>query len=526
MEGRLVRTIILAQDGAVNHICVGQYLGKWSIFAAITTVKKRASEGATYKIVRTPLSSSSSSTASSSSEKSNPSHLVGKLSGPPEALIISPRSTYLVALALNKAYTYRLVPSPSSALTETLASPAPARPTCVKFVTDQNLTCGAFAPEKLLAGSDSQEEWFATGDSKGVIRLWHGLGDAFRQLDAITSSAHGTSDALDQDKRLPTTSLHWHAHAVAAIAFTSSGAQLLSVGEESVLVQWHLVSGKREYIPRLGGRPIVSLAVRPGGRGGEEEWWMGLSDGSVIRVGAASGSISNVGQGIRLDPLRPLSIASSSTDNTAPYPLVLHPSTQSLVVPSSHPSTLQFIDPLASSVLFDLEVAPSNRISRRDEKELDPVAVERVAFSQNQNGISKWMATMEGRKGDEVEGGGMVKNLKIWKWTGDKYVVNTQYPRPHGVSEISSITFSQIPSFSDTYSSSKPSPSSSGNPYLLTTGNDGTAKIWNVRQAKNTEHGEFFAFALLVSRVYRSDHEVVRTERRTSDEKTTTHYTN
>lgn len=374
---------------------------------------------------------------------------------------------------MNKAYTYRIPSSPP--LDDSIEfNKAP----CVKFVTDQNLTCGAFAPEKSIAGASNQEEWFATGDVRGVIRLWHGLGDAFRQVDAMAAV---TSDAINQDKRLPTTSLHWHAHAVAAIAFTSSGAQLLSVGEESVLVQWHLASGKREYIPRLGGRPIISVAVPPGGRGAEEEWWMGLADGSVIRVGAASGQISNVGQGIRLDPLR-------STSETINYPLLIHPSTKSLVVPSSHPSTIQFIDPIASTVLFDLEVAPSNRVSRRDDKELEPVSVEKVAFSDVQDGVSKWMATTEGRKGDEIEGGGMLKNLKIWKWSGDKYVVNTQSPRPHGISDITTIAFSPIPSAA---SASSTSSTSQANPYFLTTSIDGTAKIWHVRQAKNTEHGEF-----------------------------------
>jgi NET1-associated nuclear protein 1 (U3 small nucleolar RNA-associated protein 17) len=100
--------------------------------------------------------------------------------------------------------------------------------------------------------------------------------------------------------------------------------------------------------------------------------------------------------------------------------LAVHPATNALVVPSSHPSTLQFIDPHASSVLFDLEVAPSNRISRRDDKELEPVAVERVAFSPAQDGLSVWMATMEGRRGDSAEGGGLVKTLKIWQWVDDK----------------------------------------------------------------------------------------------------------
>lgn len=115
-----------------------------------------------------------------------------------------------------------------------------------------------------------------------------------------------------------------------------------------------------------------------------------------------------------IDPLRPRHDAKSF------YPLAIHPPTRSLVLPSSHASTLQFIDPHTSTVLFDLEVAPSNRVSRRDEKDLEPVSVEHVAFTDNVDGNNRWMATVEGRDGDEVEGGGLIKTLKTWRWQNDK----------------------------------------------------------------------------------------------------------
>ncbi|WWD15791.1 hypothetical protein CI109_100215 [Kwoniella shandongensis] len=468
VEGRLVRTIEFKDnDAQVRHICFGEVLGKWCLFAAITSAKSGSSHKVQHRLVRVRLTGASPGP-----------FVIGKLSAPPVALMMSPRSTYLVALAGNKAYTYRM-PSPTKLTSDVWT----IQPTCVKLVADQPFTCGAFCPEKTLATA-SEEEWFATGDQKGAIRLWHGLAQAFRQVDLAAQAAYGgatdsSKAAPETEKRLPTTTLHWHAHAVSAIAFTPSGSQLLSVGEESVLVQWHLASGKREYIPRLGGRPIISLAVRRGGRGGEEEWWMSLADGSVIRVGASSGHISNVGQGIRLDPLRPASA------DTA-YPISLHPATQALVVPSSHPSTLQFIDPIASTVLFDLEVAPSNRVSRRDEKQLQPVAVEKVAFSEVQDGQSVWMVTMEGRNGDDMEGGGMVKNLKMWKWIDEKYIVNTQFPRPHGTANLTSVTFS--PNTLPSSTSSKSSMIS--NPYLLTTSTDGVAKLWHVRQSKKSEQGK------------------------------------
>jgi NET1-associated nuclear protein 1 (U3 small nucleolar RNA-associated protein 17) len=218
---------------------------------------------------------------------------IGKLSNPPTALFISPRSTYLVALSANKAYTFRL---PSKAPNHDW------RAQCVKFVSDQPFTCGAFAPSRTY-GDSNEEEWFATGDERGNIRLWHGLAAAFKQL-ASAGEGNPNKAFPDTEKRLPTTSLHWHAHAVGALAFTPSGAQLLSVGEESVLVQWHLASGKREFIPRLGGKPIISLAVKAGGKGVEEEWWMRLADGGVVRVGSASGAIKTVGQGVRFGELK------------------------------------------------------------------------------------------------------------------------------------------------------------------------------------------------------------------------------
>jgi NET1-associated nuclear protein 1 (U3 small nucleolar RNA-associated protein 17) len=69
---------------------------------------------------------------------------------------------------------------------------------------------------------------------------------------------------------------------------------------------------------------------------------------------------------------------------------------------------------------------------------------------------------------------------------GRRYLVNSQFPGPHDLAKISSIAFSPVPM------TSVPSTVSAPNyPYLLTTAKDGTAKIWQVRQARKSEHGEF-----------------------------------
>lgn len=60
-------------------------------------------------------------------------------------------------------------------------------------------------------------------------------------------------------------------------------------------------------------------------------------------------------------------------------------------------------------MLFDLEVSPSNRVSRRDETRIEPIGVEQVAFSSNSEGQSRWMATYEGKAGTGASG-----VLKFW----------------------------------------------------------------------------------------------------------------
>lgn len=146
-----------------------------------------------------------------------------------------------------------------------------------KFISPEKLTCLAFHPT---------DEYFATGDEKGQIRLWYCLNNQISFEDETV------------DKRAQTTVLHWHAHAVSSIAFTPNGAYLLSGGEESVLVIWQLHTGNKEFVPRVGA-PISSVAVRGGGDG-EEEYLLGLADSSFVFINAGSLTISRSFARIRL----------------------------------------------------------------------------------------------------------------------------------------------------------------------------------------------------------------------------------
>lgn len=168
-------------------------------------------------------------------------------------LAISPSGAWLVATAGHKAY---------------VCQTADLKAGFTKFVSPERLTCLAFHPS---------EEYFATGDATGCIRLWYCLNES------VAVKTPGV------EKTAQTTTLHWHAHAVSSLAFTPNGAYLLSGGEEAVLVIWQLHTGKKEFVPRVGS-PIVHIALL--NNGGEEEYLLGLADASFVFVRASSLKIS------------------------------------------------------------------------------------------------------------------------------------------------------------------------------------------------------------------------------------------
>merc|ERR1719247_3421574 len=83
-----------------------------------------------------------------------------------------------------------------------------------------------------------------TGGRNGVITWWNVLRPEFWTKG-----------------RKATSMRHWHAHAVSAMLVTPEGAQLVSGGEEAVLVLWDLNSAdEKQTIPRWGAS-IENLAM-------------------------------------------------------------------------------------------------------------------------------------------------------------------------------------------------------------------------------------------------------------------------
>ncbi|KAJ7070869.1 WD40 repeat-like protein [Mycena amicta] len=419
LEARLVQIIDIGHP--IHHICAHENF-KETVFVSAGRPSKSESHAVVLSVSLKPADAASQSTT----QKSSSITPVGK-TRQPSGLAFSPSGSWLVATAGHKAY---------------VASTTALRAGFTKYVSPERLTCLAFHPS---------EEYFATGDEKGNIRLWYCL------TDQLPAKAQGV------EKKTQTSSLHWHAHAVSSIAFTSNGAYLLSGGEESVLVIWQLHTGKREYIPRLGS-PIKTISVAKSA-GREEEYLLGLADATYAFVSAAALKLTRSYSRFKLDPSAvPRSTPSTSTTST---PLSVHTPTSTLILPSSHPSSLQIFSPLSGTLVSELEVSPSNRVSRRDEKPIEPCRVERVAVSVD----GDWLASIDGREGDEDTHG--ESYLKIWSWdrkTG-YWILNTRIDRPHGLERVTGLAFSA---------------SDEGQaPLLATAGADGAVKTWRTKTVKN-----------------------------------------
>ena len=351
-------------------------------------------------------------------------------------LAVSPSGAWLVATGGPKAY---------------VCSTASLESGFTKFVSNELLTCLAFHPS---------EEYFATGDQKGQIRLWYCLNPA-----QMSSRSQG-------EKRALTTTLHWHAHAVSSIAFTANGSYLLSGGEEAVLVIWQLHTGKREFIPRVGA-PIVSVSVAAH-QSMEEEYLLLLSDGTISFVSSGTLRLSRsysrikhgeccitIGSGCLTGKLDP------NYWSSGPAPLAVHTQTSTVILPSSHPSSLLLYAPLTSTLLTELEVSPSNRVSRKDEKPIEPSRVDRVAASHD----GHWLATIDAREGGvdfERE-----TYMKIWQWdaTSSTWTLNSRIDRPHGTRRVHALTFAPA----------------RDQPILVSTGDDGNIKMWRTATSYNNK---------------------------------------
>lgn len=158
----------------------------------------------------------------------------------------------------------------------------------------------------------------------------------------------------------------------------------------------------------------------------------------------------------------------SRAELIAPVPLAIHPSTSYLILPSSHPSSLQIYAPRSSELISELEVAPSNRVSRRDDIPIEHARVTHAVISAS----GEWMATVDIRNGSIDFGDEIV--MKIWRWENRNWTLNSRIDRPHDKEAVASIAFSPQPLPVDG--------SEEEDSVLLTAGGNGLLRTWRVQK--------------------------------------------
>lgn len=149
-------------------------------------------------------------------------------------------------------------------------------------------------------------------------------------------------------------------------------------------------------------------------------------------------------------------------------PLAVHNPSSTVLLPSSHPSSLQIYSPSTSTLLSELEVSPSNRVSRREDKPIEHSRVEHCIVSPS----GRWMATVDAREGgDEFRA---EVYLKFWAWDEKNvaWMLNTRIDKPHADKRITSLAFGPPERIEDMPLQ------------LVTTGEDGVVKGWYLRNRK------------------------------------------
>ncbi|KAJ3787132.1 WD40-repeat-containing domain protein [Lentinula aff. detonsa] len=412
LDATLIRTLDIAQP--IHHICAHEK-HQDVIFATVSRPNKQTKkqmEDAS-SVLRISLK-----VTDASAQRHLDITPLGKTRFP-TGLAISPSGNWLVATAGHKAYVANLLNIKSG---------------FTKYVSPDRINCLSFHP---------MEDYFATGDLKGNIRLWYCLNEPT------------TVKVAGLEKKTQTASFHWHAHAVSSLAFTSNGAYLLSGGEESVLVIWQLHSGRKEFVPRLGA-PIQTISVTKTLRG--EEYLLGLTDATFVFVNASTLIISRSYSRVKLFP------SDNTLSPSKSVPLAVHPNSSTFILPSSHPSSIQMFSFTTSKIVSELEISPSNRVSRREEKPIEPSRVERIVISPS----GDWMSSIDARQPNED----FSREVYMKIWYRDRktslWVLNTRIDNPHGLHEVLALSFS-------------PHLHSGQESYLVTTGGDGTVKTWRLR---------------------------------------------
>ncbi|KAJ3104951.1 hypothetical protein HDU97_008699 [Phlyctochytrium planicorne] len=296
----------------------------------------------------------------------------------------------------------------------------------------------------------------AVGLMNGEIHIWYCLADLSQENPAVVR-------------------LHWHAHQVNCLQFSSDGVYLYSGGEEAVMVIWQLATRHKQFLPRLGSE-IHSIGISKD----QMLYGVSLSDNTIRIVSAVDLSITQSVSGLKAAALalRPKFYGLDPTAKgrevlwQSPFRyqhpgVTIDPRSNLAVLIAGLDSTIQFFNAPEDRHVLEIETSPRNRVTRTDTEDIPQVHLTEVAFSTDGN----WMATVDINPSFD---GFIDQNIKVWEFdsASQSYVVNTRIASPH-TDLITAIRFSP-PS---------PSENSKSPQLLLTTSLDSKFKTWQLHAA-------------------------------------------
>ena len=267
----------------------------------------------------------------------------------------------------------------------------------------------------------SSSPTLAFGNTTGCIFIWH---DFTAGEESVTR-------------------LHWHAHAVLSLGFSSDGAYLLSGGEESVLVVWQVDTLKRQFRPRIGAeiRRIVSSNT--------DKYISTVTSDNVMKVLNGSNlELAFISQNLKYTPW--------------PCGLTACHNLDSLLLHSSPPGWVQVYHPLSQSRQFEIDVTALNVVSRPQQEQLNYMLVTHLAVSVD----GAWMVTCESRY-DKREAFRELR-LRFWQYNAadSSYEQVTCVDRPH--SAVNMLSFSPLVS----------------EPLCASCGEEGDFRLWTLAQQR------------------------------------------
>ncbi|XP_052259102.1 WD repeat-containing protein 75-like isoform X2 [Dreissena polymorpha] len=355
-----------------------------------------------YNLCEMTLDKNTSSTSSSATTT-----LLHNCNSSPDNVAVGPKGFFCVTTIEGELFVKNLAAKKQKIITHRLEE-------------GQEFTCVACHPNG---------HCLATGCKDGRILLWYKF---LEPQSAVRSQ------------------LHWHALPVLDLAFTAEGSYLLSGGHECVLVKWHMDSGYKDFLPRLGS-PINHVTCSH-----DNQLYATCHTENVIQVISSTFTIKQVYQGLtRTHNLH-------GPHHPCPTGLLCDPRSGALVLNGKH-GHLQFYSVHADRQMYNLDIVCQNFISAENlDRPLVVTDVTCAAFDDT----GTWLATVEYWNDDIIT---PEITLKFWFFDEEKqsYVLNTTVEAPH-VEAVHTLKM-------------RPGSGVKGSQAMaVTASNDGKFKLWRV----------------------------------------------